>query len=43
MLIGDINISRIIIYVQKVEEDKLNDREEFRSKRTTTKNHESDQ
>ncbi|XP_015072906.1 uncharacterized protein LOC107017145 [Solanum pennellii] len=36
MLIGDIDISRFMVYVQKVEEDKLRDREEYRNKKAKT-------
>jgi len=36
MLIGDIDIARLMIHVQQVEEDKLRDREEFRYKKTKT-------
>lgn len=33
VLIGDIDITRLMIHVQQVEEDKLKDREEFRNKK----------
>uniref|UniRef100_M1DYX2 Gag-pol protein n=1 Tax=Solanum tuberosum TaxID=4113 RepID=M1DYX2_SOLTU len=36
MLIGDMDIARLMIYVQQVEEDKLRDREEFKNKRAKT-------
>lgn len=32
MLIGDMNISRLMVYVHKVEEDKIRDKEEFKNK-----------
>ncbi|XP_049359236.1 uncharacterized protein LOC125823921 [Solanum verrucosum] len=38
MLIGDMDISRMMIQVQQVEEDKLRDREEFRNKKAKTGN-----
>uniref|UniRef100_M1DIK4 Gag-pol protein n=1 Tax=Solanum tuberosum TaxID=4113 RepID=M1DIK4_SOLTU len=36
MLIGDMDIARLMINVQQVEEDKLRDREEFTNKRDKT-------
>uniref|UniRef100_M1D894 Gag-pol polyprotein n=1 Tax=Solanum tuberosum TaxID=4113 RepID=M1D894_SOLTU len=38
MLIGDMDISRLMVYVQKVEEEKLRDMEEFKNKRAKTGN-----
>ena len=32
MLIGDMDLARLMIYVQKVEEDRLKDRKEFKNK-----------
>lgn len=38
MLIGDMDISRLMLDVKQVEEDKLRDRKEFKSKRAKTRN-----
>uniref|UniRef100_M1DN83 Gag-pol protein n=1 Tax=Solanum tuberosum TaxID=4113 RepID=M1DN83_SOLTU len=38
MLIGDMDFSRLIVYVQQVEEEKLRDREEFKNKRAKAGN-----
>uniref|UniRef100_M1DY51 Retrotransposon gag protein n=1 Tax=Solanum tuberosum TaxID=4113 RepID=M1DY51_SOLTU len=43
MLIGDMDITRIMIHVQQVEKDKLRDREEFKNKRAKTSGDESGQ
>lgn len=36
MLLWDMDISRLIIHVQQVEEDKVRDREEFKNKKAKT-------
>ncbi|XP_049382747.1 uncharacterized protein LOC125847084 [Solanum stenotomum] len=38
MLIGDMDISRLMVYVQQVEKEKLRDMEEFKNKRAKTGN-----
>ena len=38
MLIGDMDISRFMVYVQHVEEKKLRDKEEYRIKKYETGN-----
>ncbi|XP_015072553.1 uncharacterized protein LOC107016664 [Solanum pennellii] len=38
MLIGDMDISRQMIYVQQMEEEKMKDREEYRNKEAKTRN-----
>ncbi|KAG5595794.1 hypothetical protein H5410_037026 [Solanum commersonii] len=40
MLIGEMDIPRLIIHVQKVQKDMLKDREEFHNKMANTTNHE---
>ncbi|XP_049372700.1 uncharacterized protein LOC125837660 [Solanum verrucosum] len=40
MLIGDMDIARLMIHAQQVEEDKLRDREEFRNKKAKTSGNE---
>ena len=36
MLIGDMDISRLMVYVHQVEKDKLRDIEEYRNKKAKT-------
>ncbi|WMV46282.1 hypothetical protein MTR67_039667 [Solanum verrucosum] len=43
LLIGDMDIERLLIYVQQVKEDKLRDREEFKNNRAKTSWNESGQ
>ena len=38
MIIGDIEISRLMVYLQQVEEEKQREREEFRNKKAKTRN-----
>ena len=38
MMIDNIDICRLMVYVQQVEEEKLGDREEFRNKKVKTWN-----
>ncbi|KAK4727145.1 hypothetical protein R3W88_032062 [Solanum pinnatisectum] len=38
MLIGDMDLARLMVYVQQVEEEKLRDREEFRNKKAKISN-----
>ncbi|KAH0777818.1 hypothetical protein KY290_009229 [Solanum tuberosum] len=41
MLIGDMDITRLMIHVQQLEKDKLRDKEEFKNKRAKTSGNES--
>lgn len=43
MLIGDMYIARLMIHVQRVEEDKLRDIEEFRNRKVDTSGNKSGQ
>lgn len=43
VLIGDVDIGRLMIHVQQVEDDKLRDREEFKNKRVKALGNESGQ
>ena len=36
MLIGDMDISRLMVYVHKVEEEKLRNREQYKNNNATT-------
>lgn len=36
MLIGDMDISRLMVYVQRVDKEKFSDREELRNKKAKT-------
>lgn len=38
MLIGDMDILRLVVYVQQNEEEKLGDRKEYRNKKSKTEN-----
>ena len=40
MLVGDMDKARLMIHVQRVEEEKLRDREEFKNKRAKTSGNE---
>lgn len=39
ILVRDMNIDRLMTYVQQTEEEKLQDRKEYRSKRAKTSSH----
>ena len=43
MLIGDMDISKSMVYVQQVEEEKLRDREKYTNKKAKTGNESSQQ
>ena len=38
MLMGDIDISMLMVYVQHVQEEKLRDRDEYRNKKAKSRN-----